>query len=155
VVWRPQNIPLVDASGIEASIRLLGAIRLTQFGLNGHYAYTEITVKKSLWDRDPCVGRQLAYQPFHCFSAALNGDYKFLSLEIQSRYTGARSTNDLHDRLPGYPLWNLRLACTHHWGGQKVTLQCTVNNIFNRDYQNIKFYAMPGRNYLMNLQYQF
>jgi iron complex outermembrane receptor protein len=97
----------------------------------------------------------LAYQPSHCFSAAITGGFRFLSWELQSRYTGARTTNDIHDILPGYLLWNLFLAGTTQWGEQKFTLQVMFNNLFNKDYQNVKFYAMPGRNFFINLHIHF
>jgi len=155
VVWRPQNIPVVAASGVEASVRLQSMIGLVQWGLHTHYAYTKVTSKKSLWDRDPGIGRQLAYQPYHCISANFTGSYRFLSWEVQSRYTGPRTTNDIHDVLPGYQLWNIHIAGTAIFSGRKCTLQLMVNNLFNKDYQNVKFYAMPGRNFMFNLQVQF
>jgi len=155
VVWRPQNIPVVDASGIETSLRVNGAVGGVQLGLNGHYAYTAVTVTKSLWSSDPGVRYQLAYQPYHCFSAVVSGSYRFLSWEVQSRYTGARTTSDIHDVLRGYPQWNLRIACTGNLGAHTGTLQLMVNNIFDKDYQNVKFYAMPGRNFMLTMQFQF
>ena len=155
VVWRPQNIPEVDAWGVEASFRLQGAVKEVQLSADAHWAYTSVTVKKSLWDLDPGVGRQLAYQPYHCFSAVLSANYRAISLELQSRYTGKRTTNDIHDILPGYALWNVHISYTCRWGGQAGTLYFMVNNLLNKDYQNVKFYAMPGRNYMINMQYQF
>jgi iron complex outermembrane receptor protein len=150
VVWRPQNIPLVHTSGAEAAVRVKGAF----LALHAHYAYTDITVKEGLWEHDPGVGRQLAYQPYHCFSAAIAGNYRFVSLEIQPRYTGARTTNDIHDLLPGYWLWGVQSACSGVWGKHQYTFKITINNLFNKDYQNVKFYAMPGRNYMIHIQYQ-
>ncbi|NIJ85592.1 vitamin B12 transporter [Xanthomonas arboricola] len=55
------------------------------------------------------------------------------------------------ERLAGYGLLDLRVsyAVTVDW---KVSL--TVNNVFDRQYETARWYAQPGRNYLLTLRYQ-
>jgi iron complex outermembrane receptor protein len=154
VVWRPQNIPVVKASGAEAAFSVKGSIERVKIGMDAHYAHTGITVKEGLWTHDPEVGHQLAFQPVHCFTAKANTSYRSVLLEVQSRYTGARTTNDIHDILPGYQVWNVQSAYTSTWCKHQCTFKINVNNLFNKDYQNVKFFAMPGRNYMVTIQYQ-
>lgn len=55
------------------------------------------------------------------------------------------------ERLAGYGLLDLRVsyAVTADW---KVSL--TANNVFDRQYETARWYAQPGRNYLLTLRYQ-
>lgn len=55
------------------------------------------------------------------------------------------------ERLAGYGLLDLRVsyAVTVDW---KVSL--TANNVFDRQYETARWYAQPGRNYLLTLRYQ-
>ncbi|MCC8552673.1 TonB-dependent vitamin B12 receptor [Xanthomonas hortorum] len=55
------------------------------------------------------------------------------------------------ERLAGYGLLDLRVsyAVNADW---KVAL--TANNVFDRQYETARWYAQPGRNYLLTLRYQ-
>ncbi|MBB5734946.1 vitamin B12 transporter [Xanthomonas arboricola] len=55
------------------------------------------------------------------------------------------------ERLAGYGLLDLRVsyAVSADW---KVSL--TANNVFDRQYETARWYAQPGRNYLLTLRYQ-
>ncbi|WP_435014545.1 TonB-dependent vitamin B12 receptor [Xanthomonas arboricola] len=55
------------------------------------------------------------------------------------------------EQLAGYGLLDLRVsyAVTADW---KVSL--TANNVFDRQYETARWYAQPGRNYLLTLRYQ-
>ncbi|MBB3821644.1 vitamin B12 transporter [Xanthomonas arboricola] len=55
------------------------------------------------------------------------------------------------ERLAGYGLLDLRMsyAINTDW-----TVQFTANNVFDRRYETARWYAQPGRNYLLTFRYQ-
>jgi Outer membrane cobalamin receptor protein len=155
VVWRPQNIPEVHSSGIEASWSVEGKLSSVNIGLHGSYSYTAVSMQEGLWPQDPGKGRQLAYQPYHCGVLGLQAGWRRYSLDLQSRYTGTRTTTDLHDKLPAYPLLNLRAGYRLPWGTRSIDIHGLINNLTQTDYQNVKFYAMPGRSWQLSMQLIF
>ncbi|MCK9303862.1 MAG: TonB-dependent receptor, partial [Bacteroidales bacterium] len=62
-VWKPQNIPLVISTGVEAG----GVIGIRKSGFSLQFTpgltYTSIVTAQGLRNEDPSTGRQLAYQP--------------------------------------------------------------------------------------------
>jgi iron complex outermembrane receptor protein len=67
---------------------------------------------------------------------------------FDSRYTGSYSGN-----LQAYFIGNLSLQYTFRFGKQHLTTAFHINNIWDRDYQVIYDYAMPGRNFKFSVYY--
>jgi iron complex outermembrane receptor protein len=155
VVWRPQNIPEVLSKGAEAGIRVSAKIARWNLSLNSSYAYTNIRMIKGKRSQDPAIGQQLAYQPKHSWRATIKAEKGRLSVYSGLYYTGQRTTIDLYDLLPSYLLTNLGVNYSFVLFNQEVTANGVLKNIFNVRYQNVKFYAMPGRNYQVTLQWKF
>ena len=70
-------------------------------------------------------------------------------------YTGIRTTIDLYDILPSYLLTDFGATFSFKLYGLKLTANGVIRNIFDVSYQNVKFYAMPGRNCQISLQWKF
>lgn len=155
VVWRPQNIPEVLSRGAEAGARLSGNISDWKLALNYSYTYTNVRMVKANWTEDPAIDQQLAYQPKHSWRITLKADHKGLSLYSGLYFTGERTTIDLYDVLPSYLLSDLGTTYSFKLFGKEITANGVIKNIFDVHYQNVKFYAMPGRNYQISLQWKF
>lgn len=93
-------------------------------------------------------GSQLMYIPLHTLKAASEVRYKVFVLGISVAYTGMRETIETADvnlRLPPFTVVDL------HAGVQKVvrkvttTFNFSVDNLFNKTYEVIRSYPVPGR----------
>jgi iron complex outermembrane receptor protein len=155
VVWKPQNIPLVISTGAEAGGRITRKVRDYQVSLSYNLAYTDIVMKKGLRAEDPAIGEQLAYQPVFSWRSALRIDNKSFSFYAAFAYTGKRTTTDIYDILSPYLLTDLGATREICLAGKDFTIGAVVKNLFNVRYQNVKFYAMPGRNYQISLRWKF
>lgn len=146
-VWRPQNVPKVHSKGAEALLSTEAPLGRFVGGLSVNYSYTSIKMVKGLREGDPSVGRQLAFQPRHSVrgSLSLSGG-PFLWFAIIS-FTGDRTTLDIFDVLDPYTLLDAGARYKGELGGHKYSINLTLKNITGTNYQNVKFYAMPGRNY--------
>lgn len=154
-VWRPQNVPNVLSKGAEAGVKLAIEAPAIKYELSANYNYTNISMKRALWDQDPGIGQQLAYQPKNSFSVNLSADTKRLRVWSSTQYTGSRTTVDIFDKLPGYSVTDAGISYKMVLAGNRSQLSFTVNNIFNKDYQNVKFYAMPMRNWQLVMKINF
>ncbi len=154
-VWRPRNIPEVLSRGVEAGAEATYSSSSIKLSLNGSYAFTDIRTVTPLWAEDPAKGEQLAYQPKHSWRSTLRADYGDFSGHVALSHTGKRSTLDIYDILPAYTLTDAGVSYRGIYRENEFLLGFTLKNIFNVSYQNVKFYAMPGFNWLINIQYRF
>lgn len=154
-VWRPQNIPEVLARGGEFTAHLEQKIGEINSQLSLGYSYTSIIMIKGLRAEDPAQGQQLAFQPKHSVRGGATLSYKTLSLFTTLSYTGQRSTLDIFDILKGYFLLDMGAEYKGVIGEQKYTITLLGRNLTNANYQNVKFYAMPGFNFNIALRIFF
>ncbi len=154
-IWRPQNVPEVGSQGIEAGVNIVKKWIEWRIIFNANYNYTNIEMRESLYNNDPSVGKQMAYQPKHSMRANIEARYKTLSASLNYSYTGERTSTDIYDIMEGYSLVDVTLQYGFKAFGEDFHATGEIKNIFNTDYQNVRFYAMPGINFALGLQWKF
>jgi iron complex outermembrane receptor protein len=71
-------------------------------------------------------------------------------------FTGLRyTTSDNQSSLPAYQLSWVTIGYEHVVKKHIIGLNISVENLFNKAYQSIAWRPMPGRSFMINLQYQF
>jgi vitamin B12 transporter len=145
--WRPNNIGKVSTYGAEVLFNYSKKIARNQFDFTATYAYTvsEDEVKK----------KQLIYVPYHKFTAALAYSYADISMYYQYLYTGEVFTSsDNYYSLDDY--WVSNVGVNYRLGKKnKLQLGINVLNVFEEKYQSVSMRPMPGRNYTINLIFNF
>ncbi|WP_310558172.1 TonB-dependent receptor domain-containing protein [Flavobacterium sp.] len=145
--WRPNNIAEVTTYGLEVLLNYTKRIGKNQFDFNATYAYTvsEDEVKK----------KQLIYVPFHKFTASLAYAFENFSAHYQYLYNGEVFTSsDNYYSLDDF--WVSNVGIDYYFGKKKLLqLGFDVGNIFNKNYQSVAIRPMPGRNYTINLTFNF
>ena len=154
-VWRPKNIPKVESTGLETGVTVVKKWMEWRASADINYTFTKVTVKESLIKNDPSVGHQMAYQPKHALSANAEASYKKFSTAISYHYIGKRSTTDMFDIMKGYSLLDLSVKYDFMLFKEYLSITGEIKNILNTDYQNIMFYAMPGINFGIAVQWKF
>lgn len=154
-VWRPKNVARVVSNGLEASGR--GQARLAkQLHVDGGLTFT-YTASENRADPDASAyGHQLRYLPrrqFKLFAGAVWGP---LSLDLTGRLVGERFvTSDETQSLAPYRVVDVRMAVTRALGPVSMTLDLTIENLFDTDYEIIRFYPMPPRHARLRLTLEF
>ncbi len=152
--WRPENVRKVHAHGIEWSGKISSKQKKFNWMIGGNYSYTRSVNQKGLNEYDQSVGKQLPYTPLHTASAYGRASYKAWNWINQVSYTGYRYTlADNSDFLEGYALVNTSIGYQPTLGEGKILVSVGIRNIFNKAFQNVNNYAMPGRNYQLSLTY--
>jgi len=146
---------LVDAYGVECAVQLLRQWNEWQLEGRLNYAYTPVIKREGnhIWDTG--VGKQVSYQPQHVVNATVGAGYRKISMQAGFHLVGSRHTSDIFDVMKPYALLDLSAGYTFSVKSLSLSLLLQVNNATATDYQSMKDYAMPGRNYAITLRCSF
>ena len=145
--WRPNNVGEVTTYGLEFLFNYAKKIGKNQFDFNTTYAYTV--------SEDVAKKKQLIYVPYHKFTASLAYSFKKFTANYQYLYNGEVFTSsDNFYSLDDY--WVSNIGVDYQFGKKKfLQLGFDVLNVFNANYQSVSVRPMPGRNYNINLTFNF
>ena len=148
-VWSPVNIDEVESYGVELGVTYKKQWNNHTLLLQNNYAYTVSEDK----ERE----KQLIYVPFHKATSSISYGYKRFSMFYQLLYNGAVFiTTDNSREIEGYDVSNTGVSFAYLKSQNKeFTVDFRVNNIYNRNYQNVGFRPMPNRNYQIQLIFKF
>lgn len=145
--WQPINTDKVTIYGLEALLEWKKEFKNATLQVNGTYAYTV--------SENDATNKQLIYVPFHKATSSLAFRYKQATFTYQNLFNGAVFTSsDNVYNLEEYLISNASLD--YKIGKRKpIVFGFQVLNLENKPYQNVLSRPMPGRNYMMNLTFNF
>jgi iron complex outermembrane receptor protein len=145
--WTPNNVANVVTYGAEFLLNYNKQIRKNQFDFTTTYAYTI--------SNDAQNKKQLIYVPYHKFTAALAYSFDKLSAHYQYLYNGKVFTSsDNFYKIEDYLVSNVGI--NYQFEKKKfLKLGFDVLNVFNENYQSVSTRPMPGRNYTINITFNF
>jgi len=153
--WVPENISKVYARGAELFIKSDFAFGKVQNSINFNYTYSRTTDESTLARIENTQGRQLIYIPLHHANLVYKLQFKNWQLVYTIVYTGKRNTSLNEQEFYGFALPAYAL---HHFSINKAwksfSISFQINNLLDKDYQAIRWRAMPGRNFSFALRYQ-
>ena len=144
------NIGKVDIKGIDAGLHFVFK-QLGQFDITANFSYT---FQKALDVSDPKSVKyktQLPYTPEHSGSMNINVSYKKIAFSYNAILSSYRYR--LGDQVPGNLVkgWNSHdFSISYAFASKKYwdyKFLAEANNIYNQQYEIIKYYPMPRFNY--------
>ena len=144
----PVNLDKVISKGIEVHVNASLKTGQLIHSLTGNYTYNP-----SIKYEEDKPDQQLIYIPKHMFNSYYNLKYKNLSFMLDGSFTGGRyyayisKSTQTRKPLDSYFLANCVVNYYFKVKKQDFIGSFSVNNIFNVDYQNQRYYAMPGINF--------
>lgn len=157
-VWSIQNIGKVNILGADLNFNTsyqLAKNWLLSYQIGINYQRV-IDVSDS---NSPTYKHQIAYTPEFTGSTSLNIAYKKIGLHFSGLYIGERyslNENTVNNHLDPYFIldisasYSIRIKEKHN-----LKLQAGMKNVLDSDYDFIRYYMMPGRNYFLKLSYEF
>lgn len=144
--WEAKNVKHVLSRGYEAS----GNMQIEREDFKGSfrlgYSYTQTTNQTRLNEWDRSKNKQLIYVPYHNANAGLQASFRGYSLMLMQTYTGKRfTTRENTQSLPAYNLTDASLSKTFHWANMHLSAVLKLENLFDRNYEALQGYPMPGR----------
>ena len=154
-IWRCINLGKVRVWGLDAtasiSQRLSAQHRIL---MTANYSLQHATNRTN--PDSPYYGNQLAYTPLHAGGVNVCWENPWVDVSIQGEGSTSRySTNEHYDgtRIDGYFEWGSTLSHAFHWGRHHLYASAIIKNIFDRQYEVVRLYPMPGRSYMFTLKY--
>ena len=150
--WTPENIRHVISKGIQT--KLSAKIPWNKLSLQVTGSYTN-NPASSMDDQSEI--NQLPYLPVH--SGFISGCFRISKLEfmVEEEMQGIRyssQTNSYFNSLDPYFLTNTSIQYSFLVRKSKFSIEFRLNNIFNQEYQLIRWRSVPGRNGSLVLSYK-
>ena len=154
-VWKMSNVGEVETVGVDvnvsAGIRVAKSMR---FGLSGAYNFMRA---EDVTDRDSKLWRnQIAYTPRHSGSGSLTWETPWVDVAYNVVFASERyrmPQNSADNRIRPYSDHSLSAFRTFRWGRHALRLQVDALNLGGKNYEIVRFYPMPGRNYKFTVTY--
>lgn len=154
-IWSMQNVGEVHIAGAEFSLEwILKLNKSWSAGLNANYTFQnaqDMTAASS-----PTFKDQIAYIPRHSGNADLSVYFKrtgfrFSTLANSIRYS--LNENVPSNEVPGFTLLDAAVFGLVKFRDHEMRMQVTCKNLLNSSYSIIRYYVMPGRMFLLTLNY--
>jgi vitamin B12 transporter len=153
--WEADNVSTLRTQGLESSVDINFSTSALNLRLNAGYSYTRATDEGLSIGNLMSTGRQLVYIPVNQINALLRLGWRQFYATITNRYTGRRFlTADNSQYLPHYSVSDLNLGLKLKTLHTSCDLGFIIENLFDASFQNIAYYPMPGRSYLVSIIFQ-
>jgi iron complex outermembrane receptor protein len=153
--WEADNISNLKTAGIESGVDIAYTSSTFRTRLKAGYSYTRATNEGLSIENSMLTGKQLVYVPVNQIHALLRLSLWQFYSTITTIYTGRRFlTADNSQYLPQYSVSDLNLGLKLKTLHTSYDIGFIVENLFNASYQNIAYYPMPGRSYLVSIVFQ-
>lgn len=154
----PRNLAQVEVTGLEVATNYMH--KIDHGFLRGRLVYQPIQsiITKASAAEERTLGKQLIYTPKHTLSGFFTLHYRQWRTLLSLQGTGKRFTDDTNTNrfaLDPYLLTDFSMGRTLGTHRNRFTLYASVKNIMNADYQLYSARAQPGRNFSIQLNYQF
>lgn len=108
-------------------------------------------------DDSPYYGYQIAYIPKHTGSAAIGWENPWVNVSLHGSGISSRWANNQHyegTEIAGYWEMGLTLYRNFRWKEQCWEARMDLKNMFNKQYEIVRYYPMPGRSWQVSLKYE-
>ena len=108
-------------------------------------------------DDSPYYGYQIAYIPKHTGSAAIGWENPWVNVSLHGSGISSRWANNQHyegTEIAGYWEMGLTLYRSFRWKEQCWEARMDLKNMFNKQYEIVRYYPMPGRSWQVSLKYE-
>ncbi len=155
-VWSMQNIGSVNTFGNETRMQISRTFGLNWYSeaiINYTYQYSVDVTKSS----SPTYLHQVAYVPRHTGNVDFTLKRKNAGLHFSSTLSSYRyslTENIVANKINGFAICDASVFAKFSLANKhSFRLSFAVKNIFNTSYAYVRYFVMPGRNYLITLNY--
>jgi iron complex outermembrane receptor protein len=170
--WKAENLEKILSKGIESSINYNFAFKKFKAGIYAFYAYTNsVNISEDLnitdlpdilfddvqeTESDPLIGKHLRYIPMHKGGLSLSIEYLRYNFNFNHNFTSKRYiTKDNSSSIDPFTVGDISIGSNFKLRSSSINLQFKVNNVWNKTYEVMAYYAMPLRNYAISIRYNF
>jgi vitamin B12 transporter len=157
-IWSMQNIGRVEAMGSELLIHFSHKWN-DRWSLSSTVNYSlqrsvDISNRQSVTYK-----HQVPYIPIHSGNYDIMIQRKMTGIRLSSYFSSKRyslNENISSNEVPGFGLLDISIFSEFKTTkGHSFRLQASLKNSLNSSYAFVRYYVMPGRNYLVSISYAF
>jgi len=152
-VWRTLNMGKVDAHGLDFTL-------MNRFRVAGiHYiilsgSYSLQSVKDKTSESSVTYNKQLAYTPEYSGNISLAYETLWINFAITGCGASNRYSTNEHShgtQLKSYMDFGISAWRNFKWEGVDMEVKTDIQNMFDKQYDIVNGYPMPGRSYRISL----
>ncbi len=156
-IWSVQNLGKVVTNGLElfakASLKPIKKITPSL-----HFSYTLQNALDRTDPNSPFYGHQISYTPHETVAYGLGFEGKRWAFNWNGLYAGfsyALPENLAENVIPAWGTQDINFSYKLPLKQGKMTFRAELNNCFNQQYQVVKGFPMPGRNWRLGIQWNY
>jgi vitamin B12 transporter len=145
--WRPSNLKKVFSRGVELVFK--NKFTINKVILKTHFNY-QLSRASELGDS---LKLQLIYAPIHAGSMGISANYKHFYLNYYQNASSKRRVSG--DFTQPFTLANATIGHSFLIKNYQLNTALQIGNIWNADYEVIRFYAQPRRSFEGQINFVF
>ena len=154
-IWKMSNLGKAETIGMDvnlaAEMKLAEHYKLYLMGTYNYMQAEDITDRNSkLWRN------QIIYTPKHSGSGSLTLENPYVNITYNLLYASERyfiAQNIPANRIEPYTDHSISLSRAFKWKKHSLRVQLDALNLSNKNYEIVRYYPMPGRNYKITINY--
>lgn len=156
-LWSMMNVGKVRMLGVDTTVS--GGMPLGEkFSADISATYNYLNATDRTDKTEMLYGDQIAYTPRHSGSGSVTLHSPWADLTYNLLVTSARYSlgyNIPENRMAGYADHSVSLYRTFHVKSSQLRVQIDALNLGAKNYEVVRFYPMPGRNFKLTVSYKF
>jgi len=153
-IWTNVNMECVRTIGFDVTANIIQRISDSHtLILNGNYTMQKV---RNRTKGDECYNKQIAYTPEHTGGFSLAWENPWVNVSANGVMVTSRWPNNEHyagTMLDGYSDFGVTLYRDLRYRHNLFQLRFDLKNIFNKQYEIVGYYPMPGRSWQMTIKY--
>ena len=156
-VWTCVNLDKVRSYGLDATMSASRQVAEGhQVAVAGSYSYQRVEDRNN--PDASTYGYQVAYMPRHQGSLSVSYENPWVNVSLHGTSVSSRWPNNNHYEgtlIAGYTDCGATLWRQFRWHRHQLEARFDLKNVFDKHYEIVANYPMPGRNYQISINYKF
>ena len=157
--WSPINIQSAQSQGVESIFEIKKSLVPNQFiTIRVNYCFNRTLITDAASPLEISIGKQLIYSPLHSGGGLVGYTFKNWSILITSQFQSPQHTlydNHTSGLIDGFAIFNAFIFKNIAFCKLKSKIGFEIRNIADAEYQMIAQRPMPGREFRLNVQFQY
>jgi outer membrane cobalamin receptor len=155
-VWTCMNIGKAEILGLDVTAK--AAHTMGRHTLTAAVNYSMQRARNHTNPESPFYDNQLAYMPLHSGAGSLSWENPWVNVSISGHAIGERWSTNEHQNsthINGYSEVGATIWRRFHIGRPVAEIRFDIKNLFDKQYEIVRSYPMPGRSWQLTVNVKF
>lgn len=155
-VWTCMNIGKAEILGLDITAK--AAHTMDRHTLTAAVNYSMQRARNHTNPESPFYDNQLAYMPLHSGAGSLSWENPWVNISISGHAIGERWSTNEHQtstHINGYSEVGATIWRRFHIGRPVAEIRFDIKNLFDKQYEIVRSYPMPGRSWQLTVNVKF